>query len=149
MVRPATACACSAVLVREAYLGAGDDEGWAGKAFSVLLARAHGLSATFVCHTYFALYFLLPHCSLDSRDNMSAGAREEGQQFCLPCPKPTCCFAPREFVALEVEIRWPGHIFYLFNYVSQQNLIVNKEEILLKKVSTEFISGVGTGRVAQ
>lgn len=36
-----------------------------------------------------------------------------------------------EFVALEVEIRWPGHIFYLFNYVSQQNLIVNKEEILL------------------
>lgn len=33
----------------------------------------------------------------------------------------TCWFAARELLLLEVEIRWPGHIFYLFNYVSQQN----------------------------
>lgn len=46
----------------------------AGEAVSVLLAHACGLSTGsgclkhHVCHIYFALYFLLPRCSLDSRD---------------------------------------------------------------------------------
>lgn len=52
--------------------------------------------STFVCHVYFALYFLLPHCSLDSRDNMSARAREEGRV--LPCLQLTCWFAARELL---------------------------------------------------
>lgn len=30
-----------------------------------------------------------------------------------------------------VEVHRPGHIFYLFNYVAQQNLIVNKRRNLL------------------
>lgn len=29
-----------------------------------------------------------------------------------------------------VEIHRPGHVFYLFNCVAQQNLIVNKKEML-------------------
>lgn len=36
----------------------------------------------------------------------------------------------RELVLRGVEIHRPGHIFYLFNYVAQQNLIVNKKSVI-------------------
>lgn len=48
--------------------------------------------------------------------------------FPLPSP-PLFSLLFRELVLRGVEIHRPGHVFYLFNYVAQQNLIVNKNEI--------------------
>lgn len=78
----------------------------------------------------FTLHFIsgLHTGSLDRR---GARARKEGHTVFLrhlPCLQLTPWFAARELVLMEVEVRRPGHIFYLFNYVSQQNLIVNKDK---------------------
>lgn len=77
-----------------------------------------------VCHIYFALYFWPPHWSLDRR---GARARKEGHTVFLrhlPCLQLTVVCCQRACA----DGSWPGHIFYLFNYVSQQNLIVNKDK---------------------
>lgn len=52
-----------------------------------------------------------------------------GQEFPFLFPTFIFPFLFRELELRGVEIHRPGHIFYLFNWVAQQNLIVNKKEI--------------------
>lgn len=116
----------------------------AEKTPSVLLTCAHGLSSvseSLKHHVFvtFTLHFIFFASTLVLW-TVGTGVLEPGKRAALlSCLQLTCWLAARKLVLMEVEICWPGHIFYLFNYVSQQNLIVNKEKILLYTFQTPCI----------
>lgn len=95
----------------------------AGKVPSVLLTRAHGLSEVsgcpthHVCHIYFALYCFASTLALWTVGT-DKSSRARKRDSCPPLLVTHLLFTARELVVLGVESGWPGHIFYLFNYVS-------------------------------
>lgn len=90
---PATACACSVVLVREAYLGAGNAEGRESTLCPAYprTRSEHGVwvsEAPRLSHLLCTLFFASTLALWTVGTDMSSRTREEGQQSFPACNSP-------------------------------------------------------------